>query len=284
MKIKSYAKINIGLNILYKRLDSYHELESIMVLVDLYDTMNFEILETNEIKFSCNLDFLNNDNNLIYRIAEYLQDKYYVSNGIKIHLDKIIPVSGGMGGGSSNAATTITSLNKLWNLNLSKEELYKIGIKFGADIPFCINQTPAVIKGIGEIIEPFEFKSDFNIIVVKMPFGLSTKKIFDNFDASIAPQYSINSVKKALIDNNRENFINFLGNNLEEVSIEFKPEIQTVKNILKQNGCFTSLMSGSGPTVLGFIDKSIDSSKLLKILSNEGYEAFCTSIIHSRKE
>lgn len=279
MKVKSYAKINIGLNILYKRLDGYHELESIMTLVDLHDNMEFEVTDDSEIVFSSNLEFIDNTDNLVYRIAKFLQKEYKVDNGVKIYLEKNIPVSGGMGGGSANAATTITTLNELWNLNISKEEIFKIGLSFGADIPFCINRKPAVIKGIGEIIEPFTFESDFDVIVVKMPFGLSTKRIFDNFDAAFSSQYSIVGIKNALINKDREKLINNLGNNMEDVSIGIRPEIQTVKDILVKYDCFTSLMSGSGPTVLGFIDKNVKSDELLKYLNSNNYEAYRTSII-----
>lgn len=278
MKVESYAKINIGLNILYKRLDGYHELESIMALVSLHDNMTFELTDS-EIAFSSNIDFLNNNDNLIYVIAKHLQEEFKVSKGAKIHLEKIIPISGGMGGGSSNAATTIITLNKLWELNLSLDQMLEIGLKFGADIPFCIHQSPSIIKGVGEVIEPFTFNPDFDVIVVKMPFGLSTKRVFEYFDATFAPQYTITKIKKALVENNRADFIKYLGNNLEDVSIGLKPQIQKVKDTLEQNGCFTSLMSGSGPTVLGFIDKTSDSTQLLNDLNSSGYEAYRTEII-----
>ncbi|MFV0499414.1 MAG: 4-(cytidine 5'-diphospho)-2-C-methyl-D-erythritol kinase [Bacilli bacterium] len=281
MKVKSYAKINIGLNILYKRFDGYHELESVMSLVNIYDTITFEISSDKKINFSCNINFLNNESNLIYKIAIYLQNKFNIEKGVNIHLDKNLPVSGGMGGGSSNAATTIITLNKIWNLNLNKQDMLEIGCKFGADIPFCINQTPAVVKGIGEIIEPFNFISDFDIIVVKMPFGLSTKLVFDNFDVSYSKQFSINNIKRSLIEGNRDALIKYLGNNLEETSISIRPKIQKVIDFLNLNGCFTSIMSGSGPTVLGFTDKAFDSTNIEMKLTNDGYECFRTSIIHN---
>ncbi len=282
MNVKSYAKVNLGLNILYKRIDNYHELESIMVLVSLHDDISFEVTDDMNINFSSNLKFINNKTNLIYKIAKYLQEEYDVKQGVNIHLEKNIPVSGGMGGGSSNAATTILTLNKLWNLNLEMKKLLEIGESFGADIPFCINQTPAVIKGIGEIIEPFEFEEDFDIIVVKMPFGLSTKQIFSNFDSSSAPQYSVNKIKNALVNKDRKAFINSMGNNLEEISFSFKYEIKEIKEFLLANGCFYALMSGSGPTVLGFIDKGTDSSNLIKALNDKGFEAYHTHIIHNK--
>lgn len=279
MNVKSYAKINLGLNVLYKRYDGYHELESIMTLVSLSDDIDFEILDSKEIIITSNIKFLNSSDNTIYKIAHYLQKEFNINQGIRIHLQKNIPVSGGMGGGSSNAATTITTLNDLWNINLSKEKMYEIGLMFGADIPFCLHKSPAVIKGIGEIIEPFNFKSDFDIIVVKMPFGLSTKKVFDNFDPTFASHYPINYVKEALIENNRNNLVKYLSNNLEDISINLKPDIQNVKNILTNNGCFYSIMSGSGPTVLGFIDKNADSTELIKKLEKMKYEVFRTHIM-----
>ncbi len=279
MKVKSYAKINIGLNILYKRQDNYHELESIMCSVDLYDELTFEKTTGNKIHIECNLKFINYRTNLVYKIASYLKKTYNVNGGLNIYLKKTIPVSGGMGGGSSNAAATIKALNKIWNLNLSFIEMIEIGKQFGADIPFCINQTPAVVSGIGEIITPFKFSSNFNVIVVKMPFGLSTKTVFENIDFNCMSYYSISSIKKALETQDNERLKETLGNNMEEVSLKMNPKIKEVKNILVNEGCFASLMSGSGPTVLGFIEKDKEYSAILHKLANLGYEAFYTSII-----
>ncbi len=279
MKVKSYAKINIGLNILFKRQDNYHELESIMTSVDLYDELEFTKTKENKIFLKCNLNFINYRTNLVYIIARDLKKQFKIDGGLNISIIKNIPVSGGMAGGSTNAAATIKVLNKLWDLNLSKTEMMKIGQKYGADIPFCINETPAVVTGIGEHVAPFTFTSNFNVIVVKMPFGLSTKVIFENLDFDTMPFYSISAIKKALETQDNQALAQSLGNNMEEVSLKLKPQIKEVKDLLVELGCFTSLMSGSGPTVLGFIEKDIDAKPLLDKLNSLGYCAYYTRII-----
>ncbi len=279
MKVKSYAKINIGLNILFKRQDSYHELESIMCSVDLYDELEFKKTESEKIFLKCNLNFINYRTNLVYIIARDLKKQFNVTGGLNIFIQKNIPVSGGMAGGSTNAAATIKVLNELWNLNLSMSEMMKIGQKYGADIPFCINEKPAVVTGIGEKVVPFTFKSNFNVIVVKMPFGLSTKSIFENLNFDVMPFYSINAIKKALETQDNILLTKNLGNNMEEVSLVLKPQIKEVKDLLIELGCFTSLMSGSGPTVLGFIEKEKEYQSIIDKLEELGYSAYYTKII-----
>lgn len=280
MLVKAYAKINIGLTILYKRYDDYHELESVMASVDLHDTLSFNLNSSGKIKVDTNSKFINDKKNLVYIIASDLKKQYDVKEGVEINIKKNIPISGGMAGGSTNAAATIKTLNKLWNLNLSLDEQMKIGQKYGADIPFCINEKPALVRGVGEKLEPFEFKSDFNVIVVPMPFGLSTKKVFENLEVETLPIYRAENVKTALQTNDREMLLNNLGNNLEEVSLFLKPEIKKVKEILVEFGCFTSLMSGSGPTVLGFVDLKVDGNQIVSRLKEIGYNAYLCSIIN----
>ncbi len=277
---KAYAKINIGLSILYKRYDGYHELETIMASVSLYDELFFNINDSGKISVETSKFIVKQENNLVYLIAKELKEQFKIKQGVEIKINKQIPIAGGMAGGSSNAATTIKALNELWNINMTLDEMMKFGAKFGADIPFCINQKPAVVTGIGEKVEPFTFNSDFNIIVVPMPFGLSTKKVFKNFDVANSPIYSISKIKSALETNNRQLLLDNLGNNLENVSLFLKPEIAQVKNKLVELGCFTSLMSGSGPTVLGFIDKNDDHTPIINELKNLGYNAFLTNIIN----
>lgn len=279
MKIKSYAKLNICLNILFKRQDNFHELESIMTSVDLHDVLTFKPIKKDLVFIKCDSNFIKYRTNLVYIIANDLKKEFNISSGVEITLEKNIPVAGGMAGGSSNAAATIKALNELWKLGLSKQEMMKIGAKYGSDIPFCINVTPAIVNGVGEQIEPFEFESNFNVIVVKMPFGLSTKAVFESLDCSSLPQYSLSTIKKALQTQDNELLKNSIGNNMEEVSLTLKPEIKKVKDLLVELGCFTSLMSGSGPTVLGFVDKGIDTTPIIEKLNSLGYSAYHTSII-----
>ncbi len=279
MEVKSYGKINIGLNVLYKRYDNYHELETIMVSVDLHDVLNFTPTTDDKIEVKTNSKFINKKDNIIYNVAKHLQETFNIPTGVEIDVIKNIPVAGGMAGGSSNAAATIKALNQLWDLNLDLQQQMEIGEKFGADIPFCINQSPAYVTGIGEIIEPFEFESNFNVIIVKMPFGLSTKKLFEMLDVSEATIYSIDEIKSALINQDNDQLAKYLGNSFEETSIHLQPEIKTVKDLLIEMGCFASVMTGSGPTVLGFIEKDKDATTIIDTINNAGYSAYLTSVI-----
>ncbi len=274
MKFESFAKVNLGLDIKFKRSDGYHELHSIMVMTTLSDTLSFEVASEDITVLGMNIPA---EGNLIYRVAQYVKKRYDISNGAKIVIEKRIPLGGGLGGGSSNAASTIMGLNKLWNLQLSTLEMHEIAIQFGADIPYCLYGKPAFVSGIGEKIDPIKINIDFKVIIVKLPYHVSTKEVFENMSASMYNMYDILKVREAFTLGNKNLLVEVLGNNMEEYTVQKHPEIAEVKKLLVKNGCFTSIMSGSGATVLGLIDSS--EKKCLEELKKLGYKAWLCDLV-----
>ncbi len=278
-KLNAYAKINVGLSILNKRLDNYHNLESIMLPISLHDIISVESTQDKEITLTTKNQPIPKKQNLIYSIAKYLQDTYNVKTGLKITLEKNIPVSAGMGGGSSDAATILNYLNELWGLKLTDTEKISIGTKFGADIPFSIFNKPAFVEGIGEKLTHFMFKPFFSIIVVKMPVAVSTKHIFEQMNFNDITFPNIEKIQSSLISNNKVDFIEYLGNNMETITTKMHPEINIIKEKLLELGCFASTMSGSGPTVLGFVDFGTHK-EIIAELKKIGYTSYYCNIVN----
>ena len=178
VKEKGYAKINLFLNVVGKRLDGYHELEMVMAPLRLHDVLTFTKNSTGEISVSSNKKIVENEkDNIVYKVAEFLQEEFSVVNGVDITIEKNIPLAGGLAGGSADAAATLRGLNKLWKLNLSLNDLAKLGLEFGADIPFCVYNKMAIAKGVGEDLSFFKkncfFKKeskDFFVIFSSPPY------------------------------------------------------------------------------------------------------------------
>ena len=182
MRMKAYAKVNISLDIVGKREDGYHLLRMIMQNIDLYDDITIE-KQKEGIVIECNKSYVPTDErNLAYKAAMLFKEKYNIQDGVKIKIIKNIPVSAGLAGGSTDAATVLKIMNKLFNVNASNEELKDIGLKLGADIPYCIDGGTALCEGIGEIITPIKGFKDKILVLVKPSFGVSTKEVYKNFD------------------------------------------------------------------------------------------------------
>ncbi len=248
MKVKAYAKINLGLKVLGKREDGYHELEMIMVNVGLYDVLSFKI--SDEVSVIMDKAVCKMEDNIVYKTAIYMKKKYNVQQGIKIKIQKRIPDGGGMGGGSSDAASTIIALNKLWNLQLNEEENLEIAAKMGSDVPFFILNRLSFVKGRGEKIEVINKNIDDNIIMFFPNIKCSTKEIFKN--------YKCEENGKQILDiyNNIENgYYKYLFNDLEELVCEMYPDypLKTIKQDLEAVFDCKVMMSGSGSSffVLG---------------------------------
>ncbi len=254
LKLKSYAKINLSLKISGKRDDGYHLLEMINDQVSLCDDMSFKKID-NGIKLTCNINIDNKDN-LVYKVAKFMFDKYNIQGGIDINLSKTIPTGAGLGGGSSNCATTIKAIDTLYELNLTKEEMAKIGIKFGADVPYFIYERPALVSGIGEIIEPFDYEPFFKVLIVKPKVSCNTKDIFSNYTLKHS-DYSVNDLKSCLIYKNFDNISQNIVNSLENVAIKLYNDISRTKVALFKLGFETVIMTGSGACVIAlFKDES----------------------------
>ena len=257
ISLKSRAKINLSIDVIGKREDGYHIVEMIMQTIDLYDDIKLKELEEDNIiiKSECSYIPLNEDN-IVYKAAKLIKEKMDIKKGIEIFIKKNIPVAAGMAGGSSNAAAVLVGLNELWKLCLSKDELRDLGLKLGADVPFCIEGGTALAEGIGEKLTYIKgINKDVNILVCKPDIFVSTKEVYQSLDIKNIEKRPDN---KLLIENLKNDDIVSVSNNmvnvLEEVTSKKYSDIKVIENIIAKNGAMGTMMSGSGPTVFGFFD------------------------------
>ena len=248
--VKSYAKINLALNVVSKRSDGYHELDGIMLPIELHDSIIISKLR-NDDNFVTVDDFSNGlvHYNLATTAINALAKKYHFSERFRVYIHKVIPMQAGLGGGSSNAAFTMKAVNSMLKLNISDEELIKLAAPLGADIPFFINCKPARCKGIGEKFTNVEVKNNYYVLITKPKSGCSTKEVFAIADQKPYTQFDIDKVQKALEEGDDETLANSIGNSLEEAAISLVPEIQELKDKLKELGLKIVMMTGSGSAV-----------------------------------
>jgi 4-diphosphocytidyl-2-C-methyl-D-erythritol kinase len=247
--LEAPAKINLALDILYKRSDGYHEIDSVMQTIRLADQLTFEC--SSQFELTCSDSRLPTDQrNLAWRAAELLQQVTGVSQGVKIHILKNIPIAAGLAGGSADAAAVLTGLNQLWGLNLSTEELMNLGVRLGADVPFCIHKGAARAGGIGEKLTVIRSQLHADLLLVTPNVGVSTALAYNRFQAAqILQRPQVSRVVKALESGDMEQLTQAWGNVFEElVTVDF-PVISRLKNIFCQFGLKANLMSGSGPSV-----------------------------------
>ena len=262
--VKSYAKINISLNVLNKRSDGYHELDSVMVPIELHDTLLISYLERKD-NFVTVDDFSNGliHYNLASQAIEVMAKKYNFNRHFRIYIHKVIPMQAGMGGGSSNAAFTMKAVDEMLKLNATDEELIELSTPLGADIPFFIKSVPARCGGIGEKMVPINIKNPYHVLIVKPDSGCSTKEVFKLADSQPYKQVNIDKVVEALENGDDELLAENMGNSLEEAAISLVPEIQEIKDYLFSKGLKLVLMSGSGSAVYAL---SHDKAELKKIM------------------
>lgn len=257
---KSYAKINISLSIEGKREDGYHELDSIMVPIELHDSLIMSPLYQSHDNFITVDDFSNGliHFNLVGNCINAMADKYKFKNKYRVYIHKNIPMQAGLGGGSSNAAYAMKAVNQMLKLNATEEELIEIATPLGADIPFFIKGVPARCKGIGEKIEPIKLANTYYVLLVKPNEGISTKEAFKLCDSKPYKKIDIDSVKDALEEGNDDMLASSMGNSLLDSALGLVPEINEIITYLKKKGLKMVGMSGSGSTVFALSrDKSI---------------------------
>lgn len=254
---KAYGKINIGLDVLRKREDGYHDVKMIMQMVSLYDRiMITRTNTTSDILLESNLSFLpTNDNNIVYKAAKLLKDEFAISDGLEIKLEKHIPVAAGMAGGSTDAATTLELLNTMYSLGLSKKQLMERAVKLGADIPYCILKGTALSEGIGEVLTPLKPLMPCSILIVKPPIYVSTKFVYENLKINeLTSHPDIDGIVDAIEADDLYTMSHKMENVLESVTEQNYPVISSIKQLMVEQGAIASLMSGSGPTVFGIYD------------------------------
>ena len=274
IQLKSRAKINLSIDVLGKREDGYHLVEMIMQTIDLFDKIKiFSLKEDTIIIESNSLDIPLDSTNIVYKAADLIKKQYNIKEGVKIIIEKNIPIAAGMAGGSSNAAAVLVGLNQLWQLKLSENKLKELGLKLGADVPFCIGGQTALAENIGEKLTKIDGLSEnIFILVCKPELFVSTKEIYEEIDSKIIEKRPNN---KLLIQLLKENKIQQIADNmynvLEEVTRERYPVIEEIEKIMLENDALGSMMSGSGPTVFGLYINREDAenckNKLLKKFS-----------------
>lgn len=288
MELKALGKINLGLDVLGRRENGYHDVRMVMQTLYLYDQITIEKTEKPGIELSANLFYLPvNENNLAYRAADLLMQEFGVEEGVKITLEKHIPVAAGMAGGSSNAAAVLYGINRMFSLGLSQEELMERGVKLGADVPYCIMRGTVLAEGIGEILTPLPAMPRCTVLVAKPPISVSTKLVYEKLDAhEIENHPDIDGVLEGLERQDLKKIASSMGNVLERVTVEEYPVIEEIKEMMKENGALNAMMSGSGPTVFGlYSDKRMAKEAAQKIKeSGIAKQVYVTNIHNARRK
>ena len=266
--LKSYGKINLGLDVLRRREDGYHEVRMIMQTVGLYDLLTMKKRKDGKIKMTCNLAFLPTDErNLVYKAVKLIKDKYDIKDGVEIDLNKRIPVAAGMAGGSSNCAAALKGMNELFDLSLSIDELCEIGVTLGADVPYCIWGGTALSEGIGEKLSRVEAMPDCYILIAKPGISVSTAFVYKNLDlAGLSRHPDIDGMLECLKEKDLEGICGRLENVLESVTVKEYPIIEQVKTHLMKQGAMGALMSGSGPTIFAIFKEKKTADNALESL------------------
>ena len=255
MKRKCYAKINLSLDSLYQRADGYHEIDTIMARINLFDELIINRNDCGKFSYSSNDDIIGKlEDNLIYKVWDML--KYRTdSPGLDVNLIKNIPIAAGLAGGSTDAAEMIKALNELWNLSLSREEMMKIGTSLGADIPFFFTDTPARARGIGEIISPFENNLGMKILLINDGTHISSAEVYKNLKDY---GHLDNDLIVRKLEDGDHSAIFYFENVMEDVVTDLYPRLLDIKGDFLDNGAEVTLISGSGASIFGiFMDDEI---------------------------
>jgi 4-diphosphocytidyl-2-C-methyl-D-erythritol kinase len=253
IRLKARAKINLGLDVLGKREDGYHEVRMVMQTVGIYDRMIMTKIPEDEIRIISNLSFLPvNENNLIYKAVKLLKDEYGFQGGVEIDLNKFIPVAAGMAGGSTDAASAMFGVNRLYHLGLPIKKMMELGLQLGADVPYCVMRGTALAEGIGEKLTKLPAMPHCWILVAKPPVNVSTRLVYESLDmAEVADHPDIDGIISGIKLQDVNMIAAKMGNVLEKVTIPLYPIIDTIKQDMLSCGAINAMMSGSGPTVFG---------------------------------
>ena len=270
--LKAMGKINLGLDVVRKREDGYHEVRMIMQTVGVYDRISLKRGHTPGIHVTTNLYFLPvNENNLVYKAAQMLMEEFQVKEGLDIHLQKYIPVAAGMAGGSADAATVMYGVKRMFRLGLSQKELMERGVRIGADVPYCLMRGTALSEGIGEVLTRLPAAPACKVIIAKPGISVSTKYVYGHLDAAgIKEHPDIDGMIEAIQEGSYEGVVRRLGNVLETVTQERHPVIGEIKELLTAHGADGALMSGSGPTVFGLFREEKKAREALRALEKSG--------------
>lgn len=268
---KAYAKVNIGLDVLRRRPDGYHELKMIMQTVDIFDDLTFEREREPGIRLRIEgADLPEDENNLVYKAAALLMEKKQIKEGVAITVMKRIPIAAGMAGGSADAAAALRGLNALFEMDYSAEDLRKLGVRLGADIPYCITGGTMLAEGIGEVLTPLPTPPECYLTVAKPDIDVSTAFVYRNLRADSLPFHpDVDGMAEALTTGDLRGITDRMGNVLETVTVPAYPVIDRIKRRMRELGAENALMSGSGPTVFGIYKEQKTAEKTAETIREE---------------
>lgn len=260
---KAYAKVNLGLDVIRRREDGYHEVRMIMQTVGICDVLTFTRQERPGIVVTTDKEELPGDeSNLIYKAARLVTETCSVREGIKIELQKRIPMAAGMAGGSTDAAAVFHGMNEMFGLGMDEDEMCALGVKIGADIPYCVRGGTALAEGIGEILTKLPDAPACVVLVAKPDIDVSTKYVYENLHAeSLEYHPDIDGMRAAIEEGDLRGMAERMGNVLETVTVNAYPVIREIKEVMKKSGAWNALMSGSGPTVFGIFGEEEKARK-----------------------
>ena len=269
---RAYAKINLSLDVTGKRPDGYHDLKSVMQTVDLYDTLTFSRTETDGIALSSDSSQVPvNDENLIVKACRLVRETYGIREGVSVDLVKEIPMQAGLGGGSADAACALRAMNDLFSLALSTEDLCKLGVKIGADVPFLVRGGTCLCEGIGEILTPVSAPPACTVLIAKPAAGISTAEAYATLDLKpIEHHPDTDALLAALENGNLKAVCAAMDNVFEPVAFRRVPEIKALIDTMQDYGAYRAMMSGSGPSVFGIFPEEADAVKAYHVLKARG--------------
>lgn len=285
--LKALAKINLGLDVLGKRENGYHDVRMVMQSIYLYDNVRMERTEEPGISLTSNLYYLPQDTgNIAYRAAQLLMEEFELPGGVRIALDKHIPVAAGMAGGSSNAAAVLFGMNRLFALGLTQQELMEQGVKLGADVPYCVMRGTVLAEGIGEKLTALPPMPKCTVLIAKPPISVSTKVVYEALDTKkIVHHPDIDGMIRGLEEGNLVRVAACMGNVLEEVTIPLYPVIEEIRQEMLRAGALNAMMSGSGPTVFGLFENKLAAKSAQKQIREKALarQVYITNIHSARR-
>ena len=287
ISVKALAKINLGLDVVRRREDGYHEVRMIMQTIHLFDRLEIKKTSSGVITMTTNLSFLpTNENNLVYQAAKLLKDEFGIRDGIDIRLHKHIPVSAGMAGGSTDAAAVLYGMNRMFQLGLKRDELMRRGVKIGADVPYCIMRGTALAEGIGEKLTALPPMVKCPVLIAKPPISVSTKFVYEHLkldETTVHPD--IDRLVEDIRQKDLAKIAADMGNVLEAVTIPNYPVIAEIKEHMLRHGAVNAMMSGSGPAVFGLFEDAEQARVAYEAMQASGLarQVYLTSIYNNAR-
>ena len=288
LELKSLAKINLGLDVLGRRENGYHDVRMIMQSVYLYDRVFLKKKEEAGITLRTNLHYLPVDeSNIAWKAADLLMREFELEGGLDIELEKHIPVAAGLAGGSSNAAAVLFGMNRMYRLGLNMEQLMERGLTLGADVPYCIMRGTVLAEGIGEKLSRLPAPPACTVLLAKPPVNVSTRQVYEELDAESEWRHpDIDGILRGLEQHDLGQIAGSMGNVLEQVTVRHYPVIAQIKQIMKEQGALNALMSGSGPTVFGLFEERGQANMARKLIREQGLarQIYVTELQRDRRD